>query len=304
MSDNSHRVMALVVRLHALHSEMPDQPDSARAARLGAMIEHEVAETPPEQRGPFLRAMGQLLGDLRGALAVVAGTSASEDSAAESDPIALADRLARLSPTLTAEQRKQVTARLSNAGLGSGGSHGSGTGAVDRGSASLAGRLQLKPGDEVDPDRLENLTGMLVEFISSLDQLVWTTWRAISPDSTFKRTEALKSGMARFAAGDPQPTQEKLRSDMERLRQLTAALTAAVGQAGRQYAQKHLQRFAPVEIERAARDEGGFNVEARCWKKYQTLSASHDVEGIQAELTAAVAAYAETLVRSSAGAGR
>jgi hypothetical protein len=74
-----------------------------------------------------------------------------------------------------------------------------------------------------------------------------------------------------------------------------------VGQAGRQFAQRHLERFAPVEIERAARDGGPRNLEARAWQKYQELAAPLDADAIQREVMAALVAYAEALLRNVPG---
>jgi hypothetical protein len=87
---------------------------------------------------------------------------------------------------------------------------------------------------------------------------------------------------------------------MERLRQLTAALISSVSQAGRTFAQKHVEKFSPSEIEAIAKMGGGgllVSQEVRCWRKYVELAGPVDAISIEGELLAAIAGYAESLMK-------
>lgn len=151
-----------------------------------------------------------------------------------------------------------------------------------------------------DAVRVMELVAMLIEFASSLDQVVWNTWKAVGPNSAVKRPAPLKGTMARFVTGEADTPRDKVKQDLERLRQMTAALTASVNQAGRQFAQRHIERFGSAEIERAVREEGGGGwggLEAKCWKKYQQMSGTMDAEEIHRELLGAITSFTESLLR-------
>ena len=172
--------------------------------------------------------------------------------------------------------------------------------------ADAAKRLQqalgLPPTEHVDAASAAELAAMLVEFATALDQVVWSTWKIVSPSSPLKRTTPAKTAMAKFASGDPSTTREQVRQDLERLRQLTAALTASVNQAGRVYAQKHVETFAPAQIEQLAKVSGGTSGvlvghEVKCWRKYVELAAPQDAQTIERDLLGAMSGYAESLLK-------
>lgn len=165
--------------------------------------------------------------------------------------------------------------------------------------AVVQASLQLTDAS-ADALRVMELVAMLIEFASSLDQVVWNTWKAVAPNSAVKRPAPLKATMARFVTGEADTPRDKVKQDLERLRQMTAALTASVNQAGRQFAQRHIERFGAAEIERAVREEGGGGwggLEGKCWKKYQQMSGTMDAEEIHRELLGAITSFTESLLR-------
>jgi len=296
-----------------MHGEPAGHDHAHQGSRLALLIERDVAALPADQRSDTLRGLSGLLSEIQGAIKQTVGSGSAEaelaSSAAMSDPNSLAARLAALVPSMTPAQRSVAQRQLREAGLlespaGSKPTGGSTCVWPQPQAKALAENLQHKPDDELDAARVLEATQLLIDFVASLDQLVWTTWKAVAPESAVKRPAPLRPTLTRFVVGDAEPSAAQLKHDLERLRQVTAALTAAVGQAGRQFAQKHVERFSPTEIARAARDEGSWNVEGRCWKKYQQLAAASDVEATQRELMAAVAAYAESLLRGVSGVAR
>lgn len=288
----------------SLHAGSAGQTEEQRRSRLGLAIEREVGGLDPSSRTETLRRFAAMLSDAQSGLRAVAGAveTGGRDDAGAADADALVGRLIALVPGMTPAQRAVTERRLRDSGLGRSWAAAEASGSR---SAALAEALHGAGSKSdhpttIDTQRALDAAALLVEFVASLDQLVWNTWKAVSPDSPVKRGAPIRSVLARFFSDDDAAQHAALRADLERLRRLTAALTAAVGQAGRQYAQRYQQRFAPTEIERAVRDEGGRNAEARCWSKYKTLAAAYDVEAIRSELMSAVAAYAEALLRGSA----
>ena len=175
--------------------------------------------------------------------------------------------------------------------------------------SALAAALQLPPGQTIDPARAAAICAALIDFAASLDTVVWSAWRAVAPASSIKRAETIRASLGRAASGEAGADLDAAR-DLELLRQLAAALIAGIGQAGRQFAQRHAERFAPTQIEAAAKmsSSRGFadlvaSHETRCWRKYTELASASDAASVERELLGAVAAFAESLLRGASGGG-
>ncbi len=175
---------------------------------------------------------------------------------------------------------------------------GNSSGAVFRPAASLG----VADERQLSPDRAIELAAMLNEVVGNFDQLLWGTWKAVAPNSAIKRQQNLKQMVARFASGDASVTREQIKAELDRLRQLGAALIASLNQAGRQYAQSHAHSLAPTQIEAGVK-MGGKSVmvghEVQCWRKYSELAQGLDADTIERELHASMAAHAESLFRTA-----
>lgn len=171
----------------------------------------------------------------------------------------------------------------------------------------LAAALQLAPGERLSPEATARIASLLVDFASSLDAVGWSAWRAVAPGSSIKRSEPIRQSLARVARGEPGADEAAAR-DVELLRQLTAALIAGIGQAGRQFAQRQAERLAPAQIESAAKMASSRGLadlmishEAKCWRKYVELASASDAAAVERELLGAVAAFAESLLKGAGG---
>lgn len=288
--DGGNRPAAMLARLAGLHAEVAGLAPEVRRTRLAALIERDAGSLSPAERSASLEELGVMLGDVRAALGSAAGTGGGgEDGASDlskvDDVPALVARLIELAPTMAESQRSVAKWQLRDAGLGGEAAGGAAAGAGERG-------------------RSPEVQAALAEFAASLDQLVWSTWRTIAPESDLRRPAPIKGSLKRVMDGEGgEEASAVVRGDIERLRQLTAALIAAIGQAGRQFAQRHSERFAPVELERAARDEGARSIEGRAWEKYRQLAAGEDADTVQRDMMAAIAGYVETVMRSAGAAG-
>ena len=165
--------------------------------------------------------------------------------------------------------------------------------------AALRQELRL-PSEQVDPARTLQLVGMVSDFALRLDQLVWGTWRRIAPKSTVRQDRPLQQTLKAFIAGSQDVPRGQVAADLEKLRQLIASQISAVGQAGRQFASRHLARFSPTEIEALASMEGGgflVSKDVKCWKKYKELADAMNEAAIENEITETIANYAENLMK-------
>ena len=139
----------------------------------------------------------------------------------------------------------------------------------------------------------------LVAFASSLDQLVWATWKQVAPKSDMKRPTPVQRSCAKFVSGDPEISRTQVAADVDRLRQLCAGLISAIAQAGNLFAQKHVGKFSVANIETYADKMPGMMVgkEVKCWRQYKELATAMDVQTIEIEIQNAIAEYTETLIK-------
>lgn len=309
-ADITMKAGALAERLRELHADFAHEPEEVRREHVQFEVDRAVKGLSDADRTAFMGVLAQKFPGWDGSgAAVVPAPAAAAGNA--TDLASLVARLAELAASMSAEQKRGAAAQLRRAGLVDGvpAAGGASTGAAS--GADGPGRLLQQvlghgPKDGLDPARALELATVLVEFAASLDQVVWNTWKAVAPASGIKRTNPVRVTMARFAAGDADTGRAQVKQDLERLRQLTAALTASVNQAGRSFAGKHVERFAPGEIESSARmSSAGMLVshEVRCWRKYVELAGPVDAQAIERDLMAAIATYAESLMKGVGGTG-
>jgi len=301
-TDVSRLVAATVNRLRLIQVDFADQPQDVRGNYLSDEVEHALAKLLPDQRGPFIQELKERFPTWEGQVDV---TGPSQQSSVQSasdakdlqDYLFLIARLTKLAPTLSEEQRKAAIARLKDAGFVEGAA-GPGEWPAQPAKA-LRTRLQLTDKDKLDPTRLLELAGELVAFATSLDQLVWATWKQVAPKSDMKRPGLIQRSCGRFAAGDTDISRSQIAADVDRLRQLTAGLISAIAQAGNLFAQRHVSKFSVANIEAYADKMPGMLVgkEVKCWRQFKELATAMDVQTIEKEIQDAIAEYTETLIK-------
>ena len=131
-------------------------------------------------------------------------------------------------------------------------------------------------------------------------------WRSAAPKSPIRRDTSqgdLRMLTRRSLAGDAEASAAQVQKQLEGTRQLIAGLLAGLGPAGRNFARRYQQRYAPDAVREAVRAEGGggmfVNAEVRCWKKYTDLAAEITDATIENDVQEAVVKYAEDLIRGT-----
>lgn len=301
---------ALANRLRLVQMEHADDPAHTRQQKLNDEIERALSKISGSDRELFVSLVSERFPSWDVSVsaspapmtqvitaAPVPAAPSVPDVRELKDPGALASRLCELAGGMSEQDRAAVMSKLKSVGLVA----SEGGALPETGAKVVQAALGHGPSDKLDAVRMLEMTGLLVEFATSLDQVVWTTWKAVSPTSTLKRSVPAKNALARFAAGDPDTSRAQVKQDMEKLRQLTAALTASVNQAGRAFAQQHVAKFAPGEIEQMAKLSSGSLLvghEVKCWRKYVELAKDNmDTQTMERELLTAMASYAESLMK-------
>ena len=300
-TDVTRLVAATVNRLRLIQVDFADQPADVRENYLSDEVEHALAKLLPDQRPTFVQELKVRFPTWDGNVDVTgpsqsANTTSASDAKELQDYMFLISRLQQIAPSLTEEQRKTAIARLRDCGLSEA---GSGPEWPAQPLKALRAKLQLTDKDKIDATRLLELTGELVAFAASLDQLVWATWKQVAPKSDMKRPTPVQRTCAKFASGDPETARPQVADDVDRLRQLTAGLISAIAQSGNLFAQRHVSKFSVANIEAYADKVPGLmtSKEVKCWRQYKELSTAMEVQTIEKEIQDAIAEYTETLIK-------
>src|SRR6185295_18274605 len=212
-----------------------------RRQHLDEVLERAMGKLRPDQRDGFLDELERLFPswdrnvDVAEGPVQTAPAQSATDEKEMRDPAFLVARLAEIAPQLSDVQRRVVTDRLREAGLAPAATSG-GARWPEETAAKLRTRLAIKDGD-LDAARVLEMATILAELAGSLDQLMWNTWKTVSPRSAIKRPAPIAGSLGKFVSGDGEVGRAQVAQDVERLRQLTAAMVSAVGQVGRQFAQ-------------------------------------------------------------------
>ncbi len=300
-SDNTiQHVAATANRLRMVQVDFADQDPEVRKEYLAEEVERAASSVAPEQRQEFLKALMEQFPSWDAKVEVQLRKDetterTTTDQKELQDPNFLVARLIECAAELGEGERKVLAERLREAGLAT----------VSQGVWPAESEAQLRQvlrlaEPAIDPVRTLELVGMLADFALRLDQLCWGSWRRISPKSNIRQDNKLQEALKRNIVGDQDVPRGQVAADLEKLRQLIASLVSAVGQAGRQFASRHVARFSPHEIEALANlESGGFLVskDTKCWRKYTELADSLNEAAIENEIMETIANYAENLMK-------
>lgn len=289
--------MSFAQRLRYLQAGMAEEPAETREKHLADELDQALLSLPVGQRQSYLDALAEYFPTWE--MATV--SFSAEKAAAHPQTIdELADGLVRLAPELSDEQRKALIARFAEAGLVQ-----EKVRPIDgEGLAAVLERLRLPPDSQIDPQRLGRLFAALVDVTLSLDQLVWNVWRTVAPVSTLRRDSLqtdLRSALARSVVGEGEYSASLVQQQLERTRQLVAALLASTETAGRDFGAFFQANFSPSAIREYVRGNmktGIFdNPDAKAWDLYVERSVHLTAAAIEREVKKQLAKAAEELVQ-------
>lgn len=302
--DQSRKVMALASRLRLVQAELADERSEVRQEQLDGEIERVLAVIQPAEREEFLRELmrsfpggnGEVVKAGAPAPAVQSGPSLPKDPAALAEFVT--DALLKNWGSLGVEQKKALTAKLTQGGVVAPSAGGGGGTLPENVVRDLRGKLQLGSTESPDAARVSELAAMTVDFVMGVDRLVWGMWsRKISPMSAIRSTGPMQRFMREYVTGKIDPLQSGTgggpAGDMRRLLEMTVAVVSALGQAGTSFGDRFVSQYSPGAIEETV-GEGGFrNKDAECWKIYKASAAKLDRGSIDAEITQSIARFVE-----------
>lgn len=293
-------------RLRLIQADTAALEAPKRAEFLQEEVERSFKSVTPANRQRLMEALlarFPVAGTIPGSTVAPAVPAAA--TSAPASPSELLDQLLAVLPTLPEATRTELTKKLASAGLGSA-SGGGGGGAVSI-SEETARALGAEGGKQISPDRLAQLTVLLVDALSRLDQTALRTMEALAPRSSLlKRNESIRRATGRYLSGEADTVEMQLRE----VAGLLGALLAATLGGGRVFGQQYLERFSPTAIEDVVTAEGGGGMfgpskKERCWDRYVDLArdfATADL--VDRRVKECLAAVVQRTLEKGGGPGR
>lgn len=258
-------------RLRLIQADTAQSEPAKRAEFLQEEVERSLKNVPPANRKRFI---GALLERFPVAGKVV--TSFSPMPVAPAAPVPVAEtpeetleRFLTSVSALPARERSELIQRLLAADLIR----------EQRSPASLElseesnRALGLLAGQQPRPERIVQMTLVLLDIFARLDQTALKTMEALSPRSSLlKRQESVRKAVARYLTGEAEAVEPQMREAFG----LVAGLLVAPLSGGRAFGQPYVERFSPAAIEDVVTAEGGggmfANKKERCWTRYCDLA--------------------------------
>ena len=314
-TERATQVAEVANRLRMLQIDCAGLSPQERQGFFSDVIEKALSSVVPAERPAFLEALQARFPAWNGQTQPAPGPAAAaksqeipKDAPELKNPAFLLARLLEVLPSLSADDKRAVATALQRAGLPSGGdgaAAGAGGPIPEEVARWFREVVKLPATQRPDPNRLTTLFPSITELTCGLHQFVWTAWRTLAPNSELRPAiVSLQAAIARYAAGDSAVSLEHLTRELTKLRQLTAALVAAIGETGRQFATHHCAKFSPNEIEASVRMEGGTGIlggaEKKYWKKYKDLFGEMGEETVEAEIRETISKHVELLMKGLA----
>jgi len=301
LSDDTVRlVMSTANRLRLVQADLAEQAPEVRQEHLLDEIDRAMASLRPDERPAFLDELQKRFPTWE---AWGPGSQQSEGDKGRSesderelnDAAFLTERLVTLAASMGQTERRKIGERLAEVGvLPEGGEE-----LPDRATSALKAGLGMDESAPVDASRALESLRLLAEFTKAVDTVVWGAWKEVAPKSPVRGQGELLEELRTFLTGDEDAARGDVVAKIERLRQVVAALVASIPQTGRQYAQRHYERFAPDRIEGWAKGDKKTleSSGVAAWRKYKEVFGSADQATIEREIVGLIGTYAEKLVK-------
>jgi hypothetical protein len=313
--DLVRRAAAAANQLRMVQISFADEPADKRQGYMCDAVEQAAAKVLPEQRAEFLKALAEHFPLLESSFPAQAETPAPAEPGTDESPEELVERFLELAQFMEEEEREALVARLQKEGLAPPSRPGAarlessaeGLSLPEPAEKALQYLMRRLGVEKLNLTRVLKLMVLLVDQAGGSDTLVWNTWRVVAPDSSIRRPCDLRKEMARYVSGDRDISGVEMKKDFEILRKLMAALIAAVGQVGNQFARSHLARFSPEAIETHVEMEGGgllSSREVKYWGRFVELSRELNSNHVEHAVKQSIANYTESLMKKSASASK
>jgi len=231
LSDEISWAVRVGARLQMLQASFADDDAAARTGYVEEELERALREVPATQRGAYLEALAERFPSWESrapAPAAPASQSAPPQEAVEETPEALVNRLAAMAANLSNDARWSLSYRLQQAGFAISVPSGGAAPEAEEVPPELQKRLSIGAGQTIDRKRALRLTAVLIDLVVTMDQVAWSLWKNLAPNSIVRRdpgaTGDLKKLAGPYLLGDDEVSTTQLTQVLDKTRQLIAGL--------------------------------------------------------------------------------
>ena len=311
-SEIERHASAAAGQLKMVQISFGDESREVRGKYLAEAVGQHVNATLPHERASFLQALERLFPVWGEAAPAVAAPPPPPAPAPLETPEELADRLVTMAALMDEEERERLRARLcagriltaptppSSDNVPRGGDEAALPRRMRESMQYLMREMKI---EKLDFTRMIKLVLMITAHVANTEQMIWSTWRTIAPQSELRRSRELLDCLRRYLSGDKEITGVELNAQVETMQKLIASIVAAVGQAGKQLARQRLARFQPQEIETQANRDGAnplISQKSKCWDVYVEMARDLDEDMIEHAVKEIIARYVEAMMKRSA----
>lgn len=296
-SDMSELAEAIASRIRLIQVDFADDTPEKRQAFLADEIERALGDQTPARRRALLSELLERFPTWNAQMLSSQQSSGGQDEIAKSGVSALLDRLVELAPTMDSEDRLTVTTRLEEAGVIT---RQTREGWSLNTEDAVTDKLRFDKNVPLDPERVLQLFGEQSVFITQLEKIVQATWRELSPrGGAISANSELGKTFERFATGDDDISRSQVSDQLERTRQLTAAMIAAIGRLGTVLAENLNKQIGPAVLEQAAKQDKRWHegVEIAAWRLFKERAESLDETELDREVRRLLVEYTESVAR-------
>ena len=300
--------MRVGARLQMLQASFADDDAAARTGYVEEEIERALREVPAPRRAAYLEALAARFPSWESRAPAPAPSASQSDAPRESaaeTPEALVNRLSAMAANLSNDLRWSLSYQLQQAGFSISVPSGAAASEAEEVPPELQKRLSIEAGRKIDRKRAMRLTAVLIDLVVTMDQVSWSLWKNLAPNSIVRRDLGAAGDLKKLAGpyllGDDEVSTTQLTQVLDKTRQLMAGLLAAVGATGETFARQFLARYSPQAIKELAEAEPGFFIgaEQKCWRKYIQVFNELSGVAIENEIAGAIAKYTENLILGS-----
>jgi hypothetical protein len=299
LRDEAVWAASLSARLRMLQASFADDEPANREGFLIEELDRALKEIPAGKKRSYLGALGE-----RFPIPSAETQPAAAEPSPES-PESLVARVVELVPHLSPNLQAALTEKLRETGLLPQPEQAVVAAPAEELPEELQNKLSMEPGRSLDRARSLKLIAVMLDFLVTVDQLVWNVWKNLDPNSVVHRDPGMGSdfrqSLGAYLSGDREVSTAQVNQAIDKTRQLTAGLLAAVGATGETFARQYLSRFSPANIKQLANTGPGFLVgsDQKCWRKYVELFEETSGVKIEQEIANAIVRYTEQLILGS-----
>jgi hypothetical protein len=266
------RVNQCAVRLRLIQSDSGSLSSERRREYLHDEITQSFKDVSPNGRKRLLDALLCRFPS-GGRTAMELPATPSAPSTPET-PQELLERFLKLSADLSPQQKAEFTKRLSGAGYAAENKQAAGGVEI---SETMRQRMGIVAGKEPNPQRVFELTALMLQMLHDLDRAALLTLRELNPRANLlNRPKDFRGLTSQYLMGESQDIEPFFRA----VSALLGGMLAATLGAGKDFGRQYVEKYSPTAIEQVVEGEGGGSLipgigrskTERCWDKYKTLS--------------------------------